>query len=224
MVADALNRHAAIVSERTGNAIQEVKVPPGEGMRAFYDKILPSAVNKWAKKLGGRVGSTAVPAPVPGFPSFTKGRTKSAHALDITPQMREAALQGQPLFNEERSGAATAEGLSAEDSRRLGAEDAGRTGMRAAVDEAFGAGRVTFLRGHAGLPGHLRRGVQRRMDQRGGRGRTAGLYDPESKQVYLFTDVLQSPDRALWTAAHEIAGHHGPVSYTHLTLPTIYSV
>ena len=181
----------------------------GEGMRAFYDKILPSAVNKWAKKLGGRVGSTAIPAPVPGFPSFTKGRTKSAHALDITPQMRDAALQGQPLFNEERSGAAPAESLSAEDSRRLGAEDAERTGMRAAVDEAFGAGRVTFLRGHAGLPGHLRRGVQRRMDQRGGRGRTAGLYDPESKQVYLFTDVLQSPERALWTAAHEIAGHHG---------------
>src|SRR5690606_30215474 len=36
----------------------------GEGMRAFYDKILPSAVNKWAKKLGGRVGTARVGAPV----------------------------------------------------------------------------------------------------------------------------------------------------------------
>lgn len=34
----------------------------GEGMRAFYDKILPSAVNKWAKKLGGRVGDTRIPS------------------------------------------------------------------------------------------------------------------------------------------------------------------
>lgn len=29
----------------------------GDGMRAFYDKILPAAVNKWAKKFGGKVGS-----------------------------------------------------------------------------------------------------------------------------------------------------------------------
>jgi len=34
----------------------------GEGMRAFYDSILPKAVNKWAKRMGGRVGRAAVPA------------------------------------------------------------------------------------------------------------------------------------------------------------------
>ncbi len=32
----------------------------GSGMRAFYDKILPSAVNKWAKKFGGRVGRVTI--------------------------------------------------------------------------------------------------------------------------------------------------------------------
>lgn len=32
----------------------------GDGMRAFYDKILPSAVNKWARKLDGRVGETRI--------------------------------------------------------------------------------------------------------------------------------------------------------------------
>lgn len=32
----------------------------GEGMRAFYDKILPAAVNKWAKRFGGKVGTAAV--------------------------------------------------------------------------------------------------------------------------------------------------------------------
>ncbi len=39
----------------------------GEGMRDFYDKIMPSAVNKWAKKLGGRVGTTAIPIEVGGW-------------------------------------------------------------------------------------------------------------------------------------------------------------
>ena len=33
----------------------------GEGMKGFYDNILPKAVNRWAKKFGGRVGSTALP-------------------------------------------------------------------------------------------------------------------------------------------------------------------
>lgn len=32
----------------------------GEGMRAFYDQILPSEVNKYAKKWGGKVGSTSL--------------------------------------------------------------------------------------------------------------------------------------------------------------------
>lgn len=32
----------------------------GDGMRGFYDKILPSAVNKWAKKFGGKVGQADV--------------------------------------------------------------------------------------------------------------------------------------------------------------------
>lgn len=62
----------------------------GEGMRAFYDKILPSAVNKWAKKLGGRVGSVQIPG---------IGRPASAHALDLTDAMREVALAGLPLFS-----------------------------------------------------------------------------------------------------------------------------
>ena len=32
----------------------------GEGMRGFYDDILPKAVNRWAKKMGGRVGTTTI--------------------------------------------------------------------------------------------------------------------------------------------------------------------
>lgn len=37
----------------------ELKVG-GEGMRGFYDKILPAAVNRWAKRFGARVGDARV--------------------------------------------------------------------------------------------------------------------------------------------------------------------
>lgn len=58
----------------------------GEGMRAFYDKILPSTVNKLVKKWGGRVGSVRID-------------DEAVHSLDITDAMLDAALAGQPMFN-----------------------------------------------------------------------------------------------------------------------------
>ena len=96
-------------------------------------------------------------------------------------------------------------------SRRMGEADAERLGLRTAVNEALGkvGEKVIFLRGYDGLPERSRLGVQRRAEQRGGKGRTSGLYDPATKTVYLFTDALRTPSRAVWTAAHEIAGHEG---------------
>jgi diguanylate cyclase (GGDEF)-like protein len=35
----------------------------GEGMRGFYDNILPKAVNRWAKKFGGKVGNVTIARP-----------------------------------------------------------------------------------------------------------------------------------------------------------------
>ena len=92
-----------------------------------------------------------------------------------------------------------------------GEAEAERLGLRAAVDEALqGRGpQVEFLSSAAELPDRLRTGVERRSEQRGGRGRTAALYDTAEQRVYLFTDVIRTPDRAVWNALHEIAGHHG---------------
>lgn len=80
----------------------------GEGMKGFYDKILPAIAEKLAKKYGGRVGearvSTAPALPSEEFRAATpeekaaQGSEEPVHALDISPQMKEAALAGQPLF------------------------------------------------------------------------------------------------------------------------------
>ena len=82
----------------------------GSGMRAFYDKILPSAVNKWAKKFGAKVGASTLdrPRPKAGQDFLTNGDMDSGnydiekqpiHTIDLTPAMRDAAMAGQPLFS-----------------------------------------------------------------------------------------------------------------------------
>lgn len=82
----------------------ELKVG-GDGMRAFYDKILPSAVNKWAKKMGGRVGETKV-MPSSMLPHNTKRQPVSVHSIDVTDAMREAVSEGLPAFSLRDPGAA----------------------------------------------------------------------------------------------------------------------
>lgn len=73
----------------------------GDGMRAFYDQILPAAVNKWARKFDAEVGHTMIQGKsITGVkPLFTT----SVHAIDITPSMREAALDGLPLFRRKQA-------------------------------------------------------------------------------------------------------------------------
>lgn len=95
--------------------------------------------------------------------------------------------------------------------RRMGDADADRLGLREAVEKALGkAGeRVIYIRDYQGLPEHLRRSVERRLEQRGGKGRPSALYDPRTQRVYVYTAVNNTPAKALRSAAHEIAGHHG---------------
>jgi hypothetical protein len=74
----------------------------GEGMRGFYDKILPAAASKLAKKFGAKV-TTAEATPMPYLVSG--GKVVGVHTLDITPQLREAATeQGFPLFQRGEAG------------------------------------------------------------------------------------------------------------------------
>jgi hypothetical protein len=107
----------------------------GAGMRAFYDEMLPNAMNKYAKKWGARVGETSIETthrnykgpweeggmwfvqyegtPNEGdwvvrtfmngtdarkFADEIVGVTTPVHSLDITPEMRQSVLEGQPLF------------------------------------------------------------------------------------------------------------------------------
>jgi hypothetical protein len=73
----------------------------GEGMKGFYDKILPAAANKIGKQFGAKVGETTINATTqpPEGAGFTREKPVSVHSIDITPSMRsQATEQGFPLF------------------------------------------------------------------------------------------------------------------------------
>jgi hypothetical protein len=95
----------------------------GEGMKGFYDQILPKSLEKLGKKFNAKVGKTALEptlskdelaAQVYGrgetyknLPSESKrkidqmymGKGTEVWTMDITPKMRESVLtKGQPLF------------------------------------------------------------------------------------------------------------------------------
>jgi hypothetical protein len=58
----------------------------GEGMKGFYDQILPKSLEKLGKKFDAKVGKTEMDG-------------VEVWKMDITPKMRESVLtKGQPLF------------------------------------------------------------------------------------------------------------------------------
>jgi hypothetical protein len=99
----------------------------GEGMRGFYDKMIPSYLNDYGKKYGVSVGTMDVTAPpkdsmsvidYPRGEEYTQGRinwneflqanpeagqkfTAKLHSFDITPEMREEiTTKGMPLYQQ----------------------------------------------------------------------------------------------------------------------------
>ena len=61
----------------------------GEGMKGFYDKMLPSFVSKYTKKWGAKVGTVEMP---------NLEQNNVMHSVDVTPQMRESVMEGQTMF------------------------------------------------------------------------------------------------------------------------------
>ena len=65
----------------------------GEGMKSFYDKIVPKMAKEVTKKMGGKLAAVDIGTEQPGF--------------DITPEMRDAVDAGLPLFSRNAGDSAT---------------------------------------------------------------------------------------------------------------------
>ena len=64
----------------------------GEGMKGFYDRMLPSFVSKYTKKWGAKVGEVTMP---------NLEQNNTMWSVDITPEMQESVMEGQTMFRKE---------------------------------------------------------------------------------------------------------------------------
>lgn len=62
----------------------------GEGMKGFYDRMLPSFVQKYTKKWGAKVGEVTMP---------NLRENNTMHSVDVTPEMKESVMEGQTMFS-----------------------------------------------------------------------------------------------------------------------------
>lgn len=67
----------------------------GEGMKAFYDRILPQFMNHYGKKWGVQTRQDYL---------FLDGMEQTFHTIDVTPAMKQSVLQGQPMFMRDTKG------------------------------------------------------------------------------------------------------------------------
>lgn len=118
-LAATLNWHGRAVAERTGNRQVIYDVPPGEGMRAFYDRNLVNITNKLVKKYGARVGAVQV----------VDARSENAAADD--PAVMAANLEVNAISA--RTGIFSAQSTTALEARDA-AMDAARRGMQPGFD------------------------------------------------------------------------------------------
>ena len=87
----------------------------GEGMRGFYDQILPKEIGKYVKQWGVGVekGSVQTQRPSPSQPSHDEFGVSVLHTpiwrVNITPEMAKGVAMGQPLFAKPREAIAEPE-------------------------------------------------------------------------------------------------------------------
>ena len=62
-----------------------------DGMKGFYDDMLPRFMQKYGKKWGATVGTVTMPDLEEGY--------QTMHSVDITDDMRRSVLEGQPMFS-----------------------------------------------------------------------------------------------------------------------------
>lgn len=92
-IRDVFGKELAIkmLNDETGTHIKGDNLRiGGEGMKAFYDKMLPSFMNKYGKKWGVKVQDITLPD--------VEKIGQTMWAVEVTPEMRESVLQGQPMF------------------------------------------------------------------------------------------------------------------------------
>ena len=76
----------------------------GEGMRGFYDQMLPRFMDKYGKRWGVKTYDQEYQVADDGHVENGKmvyTTNYTWHTVDVTPEMRESVMEGQPMFSAE---------------------------------------------------------------------------------------------------------------------------
>ena len=68
----------------------------GEGMKGFYDKILPAFMNKYGKKWGVKVSDITLPN--------VEEAGRVMHSVPVNEAMKDSVMEGQPMFMKRPNG------------------------------------------------------------------------------------------------------------------------
>ena len=167
----------------------------GKGMVVQYDQIMPKAMEKLIKKMGGYVekGANA------GLPARTPGGTK-AWRVNITEQMREALSQPLPAYS-----------LAPEHDAGAGRLSEAQTVVSEVASKLRGMPAYTVAANDAHLPSHIRR----QISSIGADGQVEGFFDPVSGRVFIVADNVQAREGETYrdaverVFAEETLGHYG---------------
>lgn len=121
-----------------------------EGMRGFYDQMLPAFMNKYGKKWGIQVEDINLPG--------LEESARTAHAVRVTPEMKESVLQGQLMFSKEGGEKRSRTPLET-------AYDVDRGGIKAVVGEENVSDFYNGL--YRAMPEQLRAGIVSRAEDAG---------------------------------------------------------
>ncbi len=169
----------------------------GEGMKAFYDKIVPAVAKDVLKKLGGgSLQTVTINKDDIGLSGKVYKDGKSDQTgFDITPAMREKAVEGLPMFANTMDAAAfaanfgPAKGMTVEATKKV----VDRIGAK-----WKNGPRIIVVGTTADLPDNVRARV--------GKG-ARGVYTRDA--VFVIAKNNTSADWVARTLAHEVIAHEG---------------
>jgi hypothetical protein len=157
------------------------------GMVQFYDKVLVESVNKLVRKFG----SSVVKISEAEEPELGDG-----WAFEVTPQMREAALGGLPLFSKAKPALQpqrwTGKGMSVGDVERVV--------MKSTA--SLRQPNIKVVQTDSELP----RPIIKAMREQGVKD-PKGVFDGEA--IYLIAENIESETDAFDTIMHELVVHYG---------------
>ena len=104
-LSDVLGKELAkevLTSRKRKFELDEGTVIGGEGMSGFYDQMLPRFMDKYGKKWGVKTSEVELPGlSEKGSREELSDGSKGLKmwGVDVTPEMKESVMQGQPLFS-----------------------------------------------------------------------------------------------------------------------------